>query len=75
MPRLNKHHITYQPEWVVEVWQRHHREITYCQRMKATPENRKHLHNFIQALTHEYNRICFQLFELESKNENPKGGD
>jgi hypothetical protein len=74
MPKINRHHITYNPEWVVEVWARHHREITIVQGWKANEQNRKHLHNFIQSLSHEYNRICLQLYQVESRNINPKRG-
>jgi len=38
MAKLNKHHITYDPEWIVEIQARWHREITFIQKTKATPE-------------------------------------
>ena len=72
MPKINRHHIVYKPEFVVEVWARHHLEITYIQRQKATPEFRKYLHNFMISIQHEYNRVCFQLSEMDSKNINPR---
>lgn len=72
MAKLNKHHITYDPEWIVEIQARWHREITFIQKTKATPEFERILKNFMMSLQHEYHRVCFQLFEIDQKNINPK---
>lgn len=70
MARINRHHITYEPEFIVEIWARWHREITFIQRTKATPEFERLLKNFMMSLQHEWARVCFQLFEIDSRNTN-----
>ncbi len=70
MARINKHHITYDPEWIVELWARWHREITFISNTKATPEFRDYLHNFMISIQHQYTRVCFQLFEINERNVN-----
>jgi len=69
---IQKHHITYEPEWIVEIPARWHREITFIQRRKATPEFEYHLRNLIMALNHELNRVNLQLYQAYSRNMNPK---
>ena len=72
MAVIQKHHITYDKEWIVKLQARWHREITYIQNTKATPEFEKLLKNFVMSLQHEWHRVNFQLYELDSKNTNPK---
>ena len=72
MAVIQKHHITYEPEFIVQLWARWHREITFIQNTKATPEFERLLKNFVIALQHEWHRVNFQLYELDSKNTNPK---
>ena len=57
MARLNRHHITYEPEWVVEVQESWHRVISRIQHSHAKPELYRLLINFRHALDHEINRV------------------
>ena len=67
-----KHHITYSPEWIVELngWQ--HKVITHIQRLKPTQKNYEQVLGFHHALSHELNRIAYQLYEARKDNLNPK---
>ena len=66
-----RHHITYDPAWTVELngWQ--HKVITFIQRMRPTQENYAAVTNFVHALVYEWSRIRCQLDQAEDKNENP----
>lgn len=61
-----KHHITYEPEWIVELngWQ--HKAITTMQRSKATPQNYAKAIGFLHAVMYEVNRMRQQL-DVEDK--------
>lgn len=59
--RLQKHHITYRPEWVVELKQSWHRVISRIQITRATPEQYRLLVNFHHAIAHELNRMRREL--------------
>ena len=61
--RLNNHHISYDPEWVVEVSWQFHAYISRVQRTRATEESYALLVNELHALSAEVNR---QRQELDS---------
>lgn len=63
---LQTHHITYEPEWTVELkgWQ--HKAVTLMQRLNPTAENYANVINFQTAINHEVNRI---RKELDTKGE------
>jgi len=71
MAKRQKHHITYNPPWVVELngWQ--HKAITIVQRLKATEANYRNTLGFFHALSHELNRLAYQLYEARKGNINP----
>ena len=58
---INRHHITYDPEWIVEINGIQHRALMAIQRMNATPENYARLTNFVHAVVYEWNRIRQEL--------------
>ena len=58
---LNKHHITYEPEWCVELQQYHHKCVSIIQRTGATEERYALLTNFMHSLAHEWNRMREEL--------------
>ena len=62
MPKLNKHHVVYNPEWALEIGYQEHKVITNIQR---SSKNKEELYarvvNLIHALTHEANRIRMEL--------------
>ena len=66
MAILNTHHITYDPEWTVEIPAYQHRTISIIQRTKATEERYALLTNFMHSLAHEWNRM---REELDTKDE------
>jgi len=67
-----KHHIQYDPDWIVELTGWQHKVITHIQRMKPTGKNYAALTNFAHAVMHEWNRIRCQLDTAEDKNLNKK---
>ena len=66
-----KHHIQYDPEWIVELdgWQ--HKVVTHLQRMKPTGKNYAAATNFMHAVVHEWNRIRCRLDREKMDNMNP----
>jgi hypothetical protein len=58
---INRHHITYSPDWVVEINGIQHRTLMAIQSMKATEENYAKLTNFMHAVAWEWNRIRQEL--------------
>jgi hypothetical protein len=66
MARIQKHHITYDPEWMVEMWMLLHRGISRIQQTKATPQSYADLTNFMHAVCWEWNR---QRMELDLKKD------
>lgn len=79
--RIQKHHITYRPEWVVELKQSWHRVISRIQITKATEEQYRLLVNFQHAITHECNRMRKELDvggdlrDYPPRRERIKGGE
>ena len=55
------HHITYEPEWTVEVNGFDHRAITTMQRMKATPANYAQITNVMHAVSKIWNDMRMEL--------------
>lgn len=61
MARLQQHHISYEPEWQVELTMQMHRCISRIQITKATTEQYARLTNYIHSLTDEWNRMRKEL--------------
>ena len=66
-----KHHITYKPEWTVELNGWEHKAISIIQKKKATGKNYAAVTNFLHAVAHEWNRIRCQLDREKEGNLNP----
>ena len=66
-----KHHIQYNPPWIVPITGWQHKVLTYMQRMKPTKTNELKARNFAHAVLYEWQRISAQLAELEERNLNP----
>lgn len=58
---INRHHITYEPEWIVELNGLQHKTMTTIQRTNASPEKYAALTNFMHAVAHEWNRMRQEL--------------
>ena len=65
------HHITRKPEWVVPLngWQ--HKVISIIERLNATDKNYHDTLHFFHAVSHQLNRIAYQLYEARKGNLNP----
>lgn len=75
MARIQRHHITYNPEWIVEVNMLMHRCISRVQITKATPQQYADLVNFQHAVTFEVNRMRQELDTgIDLRNLKPKNG-
>ncbi len=61
MARIQNHHITYEPEWTVEVNMLMHRTISRIQITKATAQQYADVINFQHAVTFEANRMRQEL--------------
>ena len=61
MARVQGHHITYEPEWVVDLTNQMHRCISRIQNTRATPEQYARLINFQHAISFEANRMRCEL--------------
>jgi len=61
MARIQNHHITYDPEWVVELNGLQHRAISSVQITKATEQAFADLTNFLHAVAFEWNRMREEL--------------
>ena len=61
MARMQRHHITYNPEWIVEINMLMHRTISRIQITKATPEAYAGLTNYVHAVNYEHNRMRQEL--------------
>ena len=61
MGRINRHHIYYGPDWVVELNWLQHKAVTNLQKMNGTAENYAKAINFQTAVNHEVNRIRAEL--------------
>lgn len=58
---IQKHHITYDPEHVVELKMLDHRAVSRWQQTRATDEQYSLIINFLHALSFEANRIRAEL--------------
>ena len=58
---VQAHHITYKPDWEVELNKLQHRCISRIQITKATPQAYADLINFQHAVTFEANRMRQEL--------------
>ena len=65
MARINRHHITYEPEWIVEINGLQHKTISTIQRTKARPETYAALTNFVHAVIQEWQRMRSELDRQE----------
>lgn len=74
MARFQIHHITYKPEWKLELQYMMHKTITSIQRTKGTGEQYAILTNFLHALTYEWNRMRQELDigKIDLRQENFK---
>lgn len=61
MRKTQSHHITYEPEWIVELNGLQHKTISTIQRTNARPETYAALTNFVHAIVHEWNRMRKEL--------------
>lgn len=61
------HHITYEPEWIVDINALQHKTLTAIQRTKPTPQRYAELTNFLHAVVYEWNRMRQQL-DMETDN-------
>jgi hypothetical protein len=61
MARIQEHHITYRPEWKVELNMLMHRTISRIQQTKATGQQYADVTNFMHAVAYEWNRMRQEL--------------
>ncbi len=61
MARIQNHHITYKPEWTVEVNMLMHRTVSRIQQTRATPQYYADITNFMHSVAHEWNRMRQEL--------------
>ena len=59
--RINRHHVRYDPDWVLELNWLQHKTVTNVQQMNSTPENFAKVTNFLHALSFEWNRMRAEL--------------
>lgn len=71
MARKQRHHITYNPEWIVELTGWQHKVVTHLQNMKATQENINQVTGFMNAVIYEWQRLHYQYYEAKKGNLNP----
>lgn len=64
---INRHHITYDPEWIVELNGLEHKLITTMQRTKASPEKYARWTNMLHAFVAEWNRMRMELDLMEEE--------
>ena len=70
MTKLNDHHITYSPEWTMELTGQMHRLITVIQNTRASPEQYARITNFMHSLAYEWNRM---RMDLDTKQDTRRG--
>lgn len=61
MARIQRHHISYDPEWLVEINMLMHRAISRVQATRATPQQYADLTNFLHAVAAEWNRMRLEM--------------
>lgn len=61
MPKINRHHIRYEPEFVVELGYQEHKVVTNIQRSNATEELYARLENLELAIAAEKLRVRMEL--------------
>ncbi len=59
--RINRHHIYYGPDWIVELNWLQHRAVTNLQQMNGNDKNYAKAVNFQTAVNHEVNRIRAEI--------------
>ena len=64
--KVQRHHIKYDPEWIVELQNYLHRTISIIQRAKPTQARYAMLTNFVHSVVHEWNRY---REALDTENE------
>ena len=75
MARIQRHHITYEPEWTVELTMQMHQCISRIQITKATEEQYARITNYIHSLTMEWNRMRKELdIGGDYRIRKPQGG-
>lgn len=75
MARIQEHHITYEPEWTVELTMQMHRCISRIQQTRATPEQYARVTNFMHSVAVEWNRMRQELdtgLDLRNKRTDVK---
>lgn len=61
MARLQQHHISYNPEWKVELTRQMHTCIGSIQATRASVEQYARVTNFLHAISTEWNRLRTEL--------------
>ena len=61
MAQIQGHHITYDPEWVLDLTNQMHRCISRIQNTKATSEQYARVINFLHSVSYEANRMRQEL--------------
>jgi hypothetical protein len=78
MARIQEHHITYRPEWKVELNMLMHRTISRIQQTKATGQQYADVTNFMHSVSYEWNRMRQELDTGEDlrvvESKRKKGG-
>ena len=64
--QIHKHHISYDPEWTVDVPGYFHKTITWITRMADTEENYAMCISMLHALMHECNMRRMKLDREEN---------
>jgi len=65
------HHITYNPEWTVELTGWQHKVVTHMQRLNPTMENINQATSFLNAVVYEWQRLHFEYAKAKKGNLNP----
>ena len=74
MARINRHHLSYDPEWTLDIQMSWHKVISRIQQTKATPEFYADLTNFVHSLTYEWNLKRMELDTgLDCRTKRPRG--
>lgn len=58
---MQDHHVTYDPEWTVELNMLMHRAISRIQITRATDQQYADITNFLHAISYEWNRMRMEL--------------
>lgn len=63
-----RHHITYDPEWIVDINALQHKVVTVLQRTNPTPQRYAELTNFVHAVLYIWNEMRQDL-DIKEKGE------